>query len=124
MGTEQWSRQLAFHAPLEGRTVSFSICVKTRSREQGVVAHGLRPAIPTLGTRENEDQEFQATSFDCLKTKNKQKAKRGEDEPLWTLCKASGLNKSKMFVSGFFPNEDQGRLRHKSSAQLGSSKVW
>lgn len=73
--------------------VSFSICVKTRSREQGVAAHGLTPAIPTLETpaipmletRENEDQEFQATSFDCLKTKNMQKATRGSDEPLWPL---------------------------------------
>lgn len=93
-----------------------------------MAAHGLTPVIPTLGTRENKDQEFQATSFDCLKTKNKQKAKRGRDEPLWTLCKASGLNNSKMFVSGFFPNEDQGLLRHKSFAQLGSSKgmvgIW
>lgn len=97
--------------------------MKTRSREQGVVAHGLTPVIPTLRTR-----EFQATSFNCLKTKNKQKAKRGGDEPLWSLFKASGLNNSKMFVSGFFPNEDQGLLRDKSFALLGSSKsmagIW
>lgn len=93
-----------------------------------MVAHGLMPVIPTLGTRENEDQEFQATSFDCLKTKNKQKAKRGGDEPLWSLCNASGLNNSKMFVSGFSPNEDQDLLRNKSFALLGSSKsmvgIW
>lgn len=91
-------------------------------------AHGLMPVIPTLGTRENEDQEFQATSFDCLKTKNKQRAKRGGDKPLWSLCKTSGLNNSEMFVSGFFPNKDQGLLRDKSFALLGSSKsmagIW
>lgn len=98
-----------------------------------MVAHGLMPIIPTLRRRRKKDQKFKATR-DCRKNKNEQKAKRGSGEPLCSLCKAAGLNNSKMFASGFFPNEARvlsgatSHLTGNNLALLGSCKgmtgIW